>query len=174
MPKVETIIDDSGKQMNIINIDNAVGAKGVNHPNDVRVIKALFQYVPKEYRKGNVVAAFETMGLDSSWNINRDTLPSAHDGTMWGVVEITKSFQKYAHKMLSNYGYRVNITGTIKPSKGYALVGKNYSTLAALNLFASLGARRFKESYIEKIAKSCHGDFEYLLDDDEYDTYSDD
>lgn len=174
MPSVETIIDDSGKSMNIINIDNAVGAKGVNHPSDVRIIKALFQYVPKEYRKGKTVSAFETLGLNSSWNVDRDTLPSAHDGTMWGVVELTKSFQRYAHKMLSNYGYRVNVSGTIKPSKGYALTGKNYSTIAALNLFASLGARRFNKSYIERIAASCNGAFEYLLDDDENATYSDD
>lgn len=162
MPKLETILDDSGKYLDIINIDQAVGAKGVNHPEDVKIIKALFYFIPRAYKKGKTVSVMNSLGYDSSWNIPSNKIPSPHDGTMWGIVELTKSFQKFAHKMLSNYGYRVNISGTIKPSNGYALVGKNYSTIAALNVFAALGARHYKNGYIEEIMTAFHGEFEYL------------
>jgi len=174
MPKLETILDDSGKYLDIINIDQAVGTKGVNHPDDVKIIKALFNFVPRAYKKGKVSSSMNSIGYDSSWNVPSNKIPSPHDGTLWGVVELTKSFQKYAHKMLSNYGYRVNVTGTIKPSNGYALVGKNYSTIAALNVFAALGARHFKKGYIDRIKSSYHGEFDYLDYEGEDEEYSDD
>ena len=68
--------------------------------------------------------------------------------------------------MLSNYGYRVNVSGTIKPSKGRAVVGKNFSTIAALNIFASLGAHG-SQTHIEKIVNSYNGTFEYLVEEEE-------
>jgi len=162
MPKLETILDDSGKYLEIINIDQAVGTKGVNHPDDVKIVKALFYYIPRAYKKGKVSSSMNAIGYDSSWNIPSNKIPSPLDGTMWGIVELTKSFQKYANKMLANYGYRVNVSGTIKPSNGYALVGKNYSTIAALNVFAALGARHYKKGYINDIKSSYYGEFNYL------------
>lgn len=167
MPVIETIIDDMGKPLEIINVENTVGANGVNRMDDVRIIKALFYFVPRHYKKGKYQSVSNSIGLDSSWNVPTDKIPSAFDGTMWGVVELTRSFQKYANKMLSNYGYKVNVSGTIKPSKGYALAGKTYSTIAALNIFAAVGARNYKLSYIDQIIKESRGDFEYLYDDDE-------
>jgi hypothetical protein len=167
MAKIEMIIDDEGKSLEIINLDYAVGAKGVNYDEDIKIVKALFHYVPRDNRKGNKGSSSGSIGYDSSWNIAYNQLPSPHDSTMWGVVELIKSFQKYAHKMLSKYGYRVNISGTVKPSKGYALVGKNYSTIAALNVFAALGNRGYGASHIERIISSYNGIFEHLGNDEE-------
>ncbi|HVE59283.1 MAG TPA: hypothetical protein VNB22_20835 [Pyrinomonadaceae bacterium] len=167
MAKIETIMDDLGKPLEILNIDNTVGANGVNRLDDVRIVKALFNYIPRHYKKGKISSTFNSVGAEYSWNIPSSQIPSAFDGTTWGVVEITKSFQKYANKMLSNYGYRVNVTGTIKPSKGYAVVGKNFSTIAALNIFAALGTKHYKLRYIEQIIADSRGDFNYLLEDDE-------
>lgn len=171
MPKIETITDDLGKPLQIFNLENSVGASGVNNPYDVRIVKALFNYVPRHYKKGKTSSTFNSVGEESSWNIASSKIPSAFDGTTWGVVELTKSFQKYANKMLSNYGYRVNVTGTIKPANGYAVVGKNFSTIAALNIFAALGAKHYKLGYIDQIIADSRGDFEYLLrgGDEDYD-----
>lgn len=162
MPIIETIADDMGKPLKIINIENTVGANSVNQVDDVRIVKALFYFVPRHYKKGKNTSVFNSIGLDSSWNIPTNKIPSSFDGTMWGVVELTKSFQQYANKMLSNYGYKVNVSGKIKPSNGYALSGKTFSTIAALNIFAALGARHYKLDHISQIIKESRGDFEYL------------
>lgn len=174
MPIIQTITDDLGNPLEIINVEQAVGSNGVNRVDDVRVVKALFQFVPRMHKKGKSVSSFNAVGLDSSWNISSSKVPSAFDGTMWGVVELTKSFQKYANKMLSNYGYKVNVSGTIKPSKGYALVGKTFSTIAALNIFAALGTRHYKKGYIDQIIQDSRGDLDYLYgEDDDYESSGD-
>ena len=159
MAHIKTIWDDVGNEMGIINIDNTVGANGVNNPGDVMVIKALFNWVPKK-------ESADWMGHfgDQSWNVASDIIPYP-DGTMWGVVELTKSFQKYANKLLSNYGSRVNVSGRMKPVNSYALVGKNYSTIAALNLFASFGAPMLG-NYVEAIVR--YYGLTYLLEEEDY------
>lgn len=168
MPTIETIADDMGKPLKILNIENTVGASGVNGMDDVRIVKALFYFVPRHFKKGKSVSSSNSVGADASWNYPSSKIPSAFDATMWGVVEITKSFQQYANKMFANYGYKVNVTGTIKPSKGYALSGKTFSTIAALNIFAALGARHYKLNYIDQIIKESRGDFDYLYGSNDY------
>ena len=154
-----------GKRLEIINIDCSVGANDVNNADDGRAVKALLANVPRYYSTKTIKNAGLGLGKESSWNYSNAKSPSACDGTTWGVVEVTKSFQKYADKMLSNYGYRVNISGTVKPSKGRAVVGKNFSTIAALNIFASLGAHG-SQTHIEKIINSYNGTFEYLAEEE--------
>ena len=136
MAKIETIIDDLGKEIEIVNIENSVGTGGINNPDDVKIVKALFNNVPhwnpqnsKNYSKG-----FKTL----YWKTLSNGLPSEYDGTVWGLVETTKSFQKYANTMLSKYGFKVSVNGGMKPAKSYAVVGGKYSTIVALNVFANL------------------------------------
>jgi hypothetical protein len=168
MARIETILDDLGKPLEIINIDCSVGANGVNNFSDVRAVKALLKDVPRYYSTKTIKNGGSGLGKELSWNYSNAKIPSPYDGTTWGVAEVTRSFQKYANKMLSKYGYRVNVSGTIKPAKGRALVGKNFSTIAALNIFASLGAHGF-ESHIEKIISSYNGIFEYLVEEEDED-----
>lgn len=156
-----------GKPLTILNLEHTVGASGVNATDDVRIVKALFYFVPRDYKKTN--SQSNAVGVAGNWNYPTSKIPSAFDSTMWGVVEITKSFQKFANKMFANYGYKVNVSGTIKPSKGYALSGKTFSTIAALNIFAALGARGYRLDYIDQIISESRGDFEYLYEEiDEY------
>ncbi len=151
MCRILRIIDDLGKKMEIIDVEHTVGANGVNDPDDIRAVKALLHFIPRSYSHGKIRASFNSVGKEASWGITPTKMPSPYDGTTSGLVEVIKSFQNYANKMLSNYSYRVNVSGRIKPAKGYAVVGKNYSTIAALNVFANLGGTFGKTNYIDRI-----------------------
>ena len=168
MPKIETITGDLGEPLDIINISASIGANGVNDFNDIRVVKALFHYVPKYHSVtgANKIKCVEMgMGKASSWNISQNLIPSAHDGTTWGLAELTRSFQKYANAKLSVYGYQVSVSGTMKPAKGHAVVGKKFSTIAALNIFAALGIHRPEKSHVDIIVESYQDIFGYISDD---------
>lgn len=167
MPTTETIQDDMGQSMEIINVWDAVGANGVNNPDDIQVIKALFYCVPRSCISGKYRSSYNSLGAGASWEILNTKIPSPHDSTTRDVVETIKSFQKYANKMLSKYGFKVNVSGRIKPAKKFAVVGKTYSTIAALNLFASMGVARYNSNHIEYIAQHFNGIFSYLLEDTE-------
>lgn len=166
MPQIETITDDIGNPMEIINIDCTVGENGVNDPNDVKVVKALLKCIPTYFIKpgkhGKVVS-WNSVG-DSSWNVDGRTIPSPYDGTTWGIPQLIRSFQKYANQKLSQYGYKVNVSGRVKPAGKFAVVGKNYSTLAALHVFAELGARN-SDGAIEYILNNFGDTFDYLVED---------
>ncbi len=168
MATIQTITDDLGKPLDIINIDSSIGTNGVNYFGDIQAVKALFQFVPRySYTKasGSGRSLVETgMGKEASWHLSRNLLPSPYDGTIWGVAELTRSFQKYANSKLSAYGYKVNVNGTIKPAKGYAVVGKNFSTIAALNIFAALGVNGNK-STVETIINNYQDIFRNISDD---------
>ncbi len=167
MAKIETIKDDLGKPLDIINIDSSVGANGVNDTTDIQVIKALFKFVPTYHvaTGANKITKVEIgIGKQASWNISRKLLPSPYDGTVWGVAELTRSFQKYANSKLSAYGYQVSVSGTMKPAKGYAVVGRKFSTIAALNIFAALSVRSSK-TLIEHMADEYEDIFRNVRDD---------
>lgn len=157
MAQLQTITDDLGKQVEIINIDYTVGANGVNNSDDVKIIKALFHCVPRKDSAG-----FGNIGK-AGWDVKYKDLPLANDATAWGVAELTASFQKYANKMLSKYGFTVNVSGRMKPSKGFAVVGRNYSTIAALNVFANLGGTYKGTTYIERLLTAYGDTFTYLV-----------
>lgn len=159
MAKIETITDDLGEPLTIINVSNSVGVNGVNDPEDVQVVKALFKFVPNKYHL--------VVGAKQGWEMEDDSLPLPYDGTTWGIPEITKSFQKYANKMLSKYGYKVEVSGRIKPAKYNAVVGKKYSTIVALNVFANLGGTNFYSgNYIDRIKKEYRGIFAELAEEE--------
>lgn len=158
MAIIETVIDDLGEPLTIINVSNSVGINGVNDPEDVQIVKALFKFIPNKLN----------WGTKQGWEWLDDSLPSPYDGTTWGIPELTKSFQKYANKMLSNYGYKVEVNGRIKPAKDYALVGKKYSTIVALNVFANLGGTvPSLGNYIDRIKKEYGGIFSELAEEEQ-------
>lgn len=151
MGRIVRIIDDLGKKTEILDVEHTVGVNGVNDPDDIRCVRSLLHWVPRSYSHGNIRASFQSVGKEASWGINPFKMSSPNDGTTSGLAEVIKSFQKYANRMLSNYGYRVNVSGRINPSKGFAIVGKNYSTIAALNVFANLGGTSGNLNYIKRI-----------------------